>query len=168
MLSLSADRPPEPASTSARTNEAKRSDLRNLEPKWLIGDIPAPACETDQTNQCRAVLPGHLPRYVISHSSGVRMCTGRAIRRTGAFFARGASVGRNVGNMAQPARNCREHLLAWRKCRASHRAMFHNEWAGESAPRRLQRIRTKGNGHAPVPLLTPSAQFLKTTAPVTG
>ena len=107
-----------------RQTKPKGAIFGVLEPKWLVGGIPAPACETDQTDQCRAVLPGHLPRYGISHSSGIRTCTGRAIRRIVAFCARGALAGRNVGNVAQPARNCREHLLAWRKRRALHSALL--------------------------------------------
>ena len=150
---MSADQYLEPTSTSARTNEAKRNDLRSLVPKWPIGGIPAPVCETGQTDLSRTVLPAHLLRYEISHSSGIRTCTGRAVRRTVAFCARGASAGRNVGNVAQPAGNCREHVLAWRKRRVRIAQCCRDELADELTPRAagLPRIRTKGDGHAPVP-----------------
>ena len=139
-----------------------------LEPKWLVGGIPAPACETDQTDQCRAVLPGHLPRYGISHSSGIR--TSGNPPNLGVLRTRRIGwAQRGQRGAAGPELSGAFVGMAKTSCFAFSIVAAMSWLANQCrAPRGLQRIRTKRGRACARPLLTPSTQFLETTAPVTG
>ena len=127
---LLADQHLATTSTSDRPDAAKTSDHRNLALRLPTGGIRELVCETSETDQCHAILPARLPQCGRSRSCGTQRYTGRAIRRTGAFFAPNASVERNMGNAAQPALSSLKISSAWRKIRFFRTARCRDESAG--------------------------------------
>ena len=163
MLSLSAEQPLEPASTSAPTDEAKERSSKSSQGSQSAAFPRLFAKEAKPISVAPSCWPESRIGYLTA-AAVERVQVGNPPPWRSAHEAIGWA---QRGRRGAAGRNCREHSLAWQKRSGSHCAIVAAmSWLANQClarQRGFSGIRSKrGHGHAPCPLSPHSAtQFLE-------